>query len=277
MTVQPIGGVEAPAGGDRPLIEQWGPRRQTVGGLRFVATTPVDAVRVVVAEATRPGRTRGEHIHLANAYSVALSSKDRRLGARAFRGRAWNLPDGKPLGWVSHSRGHSPRLAQVPGPHFFLDVCRAGTERQLRHYLLGGAPEVLATLETQLRGLAPGIRIVGAVSPPFREATPAELADRDAAIRDSGAQVVWVGLGTPKQDIEAARIAASLPVIAIAIGAGFDYTAGTLRHAPEWMSAVGLEWFFRFLMEPRRLWRRYFFGNLRFVGAVLQDLRRTTR
>ncbi|HEY0373977.1 MAG TPA: WecB/TagA/CpsF family glycosyltransferase [Amnibacterium sp.] len=270
MTADHQGDLTAsPDGGD--LGSRWGELKRTVGGLHFVATTPDAAARQVVADAARPGRAAGEHIHLANAYSIALSSQDEMSLGSAFGGSAWNLPDGKPVGWVSAYRRQVPRLRQVRGPQFFLDVCELGEPIGLRHYLLGGTPHVLELLKSSLATRFPDIRIVGSDSPPFRTPTAAELEVRDRAIASSGAQIVWVGLGTPKQDIEAARLAGALPIVAIAIGAGFDYAAGTLRAAPAWMSAVGMEWFFRLLMEPARLWRRYLFGNLRFILAVLRD------
>ena len=113
------------------------------------------------------------------------------------------------------------------------------------------------------------MRIVGVESPPFRVLSADELAQQDDRVLSSGADIVWVGLGTPKQDIESERLAAALPIVAVAVGAAFDFTAGTLQEAPAWMKSVGLEWFYRLIKEPRRLWKRYVFGNLRFLKAAL--------
>ena len=139
----------------------------------------------------------------------------------------------------------------------------------MKHFLLGSTPEVLELLQHKLLMRFPGARIVGSYSPPFRRLTMDELETQDELVRSSGAQIVWVGLGTPKQDLEAKRLSNELPVVAVAIGAAFDFTAGTAREAPNWMTKVGLEWVYRLISEPKRLWRRYFFGNARFLKVAL--------
>ena len=257
----------APATHVGGLAARWQDRRQ-IGGVPFVVSTPRRAARDL-AEAARES-DRGEHVHLLNAYSIALADRQPDLAAEAFVGDGWNLPDGRPVSWVSRIRGDRPALRQIRGPQFMLDVCEQGVAVGVRHYLLGATPPVLEALRRSLEQRYPGIEIVGVDSPPFRTPSDAELAERDARIRASGADIVWVGLGTPKQDREVARLAASLPVTAVAVGAAFDYAAGTLKEAPAWMSKVGLEWAFRFAVEPRRLWRRYVFGNARFLRAAVQ-------
>lgn len=241
--------------------------RQFVGPIEFVSASPADAVNHVIAMAMLGG---GFHVHLANAYTVALADKSADYRA-VLAAPAVNYPDGKPIGWVSALRGQSPRLKQVRGPQLFLDVFQDGVSKNIRHYLLGSTPEVLAKLTDNLKSRCPGVIIVGAESPPFRSLSGLELDEQDERIRTSGAQVVWVGLGTPKQDIEAQRLAHSVPVTAVAIGAAFDFAAGTVREAPRWMSRVGLEWFYRLLREPRRLWKRYIFGNARFLSATFRS------
>ena len=154
------------------------------------------------------------------------------------------------------------------GPQLFLDVFDRGRAQGVKHFLLGSTPEVLDALERSLTTKFPGIYIVGVESPPFRELSSSEAHAQDARIAATGAHVVWVGLGTPKQDFEAKRIAGALPVVAVAIGAAFDFAAGTLRPAPTWMTNVGLEWTYRLIREPRRLWKRYVFGNARFLLAA---------
>jgi N-acetylglucosaminyldiphosphoundecaprenol N-acetyl-beta-D-mannosaminyltransferase len=175
------------------------------------------------------------------------------------------------VAWMSRLLHRSPHLEQVRGPEFFRDVFRVAEPRDVRHYLLGSTPDVLEKLVSNLKRDFPHAAIVGSHSPPFRSMTQEELAAQDQAIKSSGANVVWVGLGTPKQDIEVARLASSLPVVAIAIGAAFDFSAGTKREAPSWLSPLGLEWTFRLLTEPRRLWKRYLFGNIGFVSACIEQ------
>jgi N-acetylglucosaminyldiphosphoundecaprenol N-acetyl-beta-D-mannosaminyltransferase len=238
---------------------------QWVGRVEFVSSSPQRACEHILA-IVKEGH--GRHVHLANAYTVALA--DQSVDYRDILSvPALNFPDGKPIGWISVLRRHSPRLEQVRGPQLFLDVFDQGRSHGIQHYLLGSTPEVLESLELKLTTRFPGIAIVGIESPPFRQLSAAEIQEQDERIRKSGAQIVWVGLGTPRQDIEAQRLAHELPVVAVAIGAAFDFAAGSIREAPAWMTKVGLEWFYRLLREPRRLWRRYVFGNARFLKAAL--------
>jgi N-acetylglucosaminyldiphosphoundecaprenol N-acetyl-beta-D-mannosaminyltransferase len=238
---------------------------QRVGPLEFISSTPESACAEIIGMAAEG---HGRHVHLANAYTVALadqSSEYRDLLAYP----ALNYPDGRPIAWISALKRHSPRLRQVRGPQLFLDVFNAGRSTGIRHYLLGSTPMVLDLLVEQLAQRFPGISIVGIDSPPFRPMSVAERKTQDERIRASGADIVWVGLGTPKQDFEVQRLAQNLPVIAIAIGAAFEFAAGTIAEAPEWMRSIGLEWLYRLIREPRRLWRRYFFGNARFLKVAL--------
>lgn len=246
---------------------------QWVGPVEFIASTPKHACDYIIALA-QAGKTR--HIHLSNAYTIALADQDSNY-RDILANPALNFPDGKPIGWVSAISRHSPRLRQVRGPQLFLDVLDQGRDHGIRHFLLGSTHEVLKEMEARLKARFPGIRIVGVNSPPFRRLTSSEILHQDATILASGAQIVWVGLGTPKQDLEAQRIADRLPIVAIAIGAAFDFAAGTLAIAPSWMRVAGLEWVHRFASEPRRLWRRYIFGNARFIKAVLFPAKRRRR
>jgi N-acetylglucosaminyldiphosphoundecaprenol N-acetyl-beta-D-mannosaminyltransferase len=186
-----------------------------------------------------------------------------------------NFPDGKAVVWanqLTHRRADLPS-ERVYGPDLFLDVFRLGEEQALRHYLLGATPEVLVDLERELRRRHPRAQIVGTESPPFRPLTDAEAEAQIERLVATRAQVVWVGLGTPKQDWEAARLARRVPAVFCAVGAAFDFVAGHKRQAPGWMQDRGLEWLFRLASEPGRLWRRYLFGNARFVWSVAKTLR----
>jgi N-acetylglucosaminyldiphosphoundecaprenol N-acetyl-beta-D-mannosaminyltransferase len=244
---------------------------QRVGGVAFRAATPSEATGWIV-DAARANE--GRHVHLLNAYSLALADRDPSFRG-VISGDAINFPDGRPLSWASRLQRHDPGLQQVRGPGLFLHVLEAGRAAGVRHYLLGSTPEVLDLLRGRIETDFPGVLLVGCESPPFREVSAEELAERDRRIVDSGADIVWVGLGTPKQDFEAQRIAATLPVMAVAVGAAFDFAAGTVKEAPAWMSPVGLEWAYRLATEPKRLWRRYVFGNPRFIRAVIRHWRDT--
>lgn len=243
-------------------------------GVPITACEPAVAARLVVDRAAGPLHS-GQDVHLCNAYTLAQADRDVVLHA-LLRRATLNFPDGKSVVWANRlqHRGHHPPSTRVYGPDLMRAVVELGRPAGLRHYLLGSTPEVLTALTARLRGDYPGVRLVGVESPPFRDLTEAERQAQRDRIRRSRAQLVWVGLGTPKQDREAARLAAELPVVAVAVGAAFDFIAGTKRQAPRWMRSNGLEWCFRLAQEPRRLWRRYLFGNVRFGYAVL---RRWTR
>lgn len=264
----------SPYGGPELLTSPWAHHR-AVAGVSLAVTTVDGAARAVLdaVPRLRPVGGRGVHVHLASAHTLALAASHPEVDA-VVNGDGWTLPDGKPITWVSALRGDEPGLTQTRGIDVFDAVLRAGAGQGLRHYLLGSTPQTLSLMQRRLRRLHPTVTIVGTHSPPFRPATSLELEQRDAAILASGADVVWVGLGTPKQDFEAARLARRLPVVALAVGAVFDFAAGTSRVAPRWMSGAGLEWLFRLLMEPRRLGRRYTVDSARFVVAAIRWGRR---
>jgi N-acetylglucosaminyldiphosphoundecaprenol N-acetyl-beta-D-mannosaminyltransferase len=150
-----------------------------------------------------------------------------------------------------------------------------GRERGIRHYLLGNTDEVLADLRAELERRYPGVTIVGSHKSYFRPLTPEELAAQDADIRAAEPDIVWVGLGTPLQDAETRRIARELGKVAIGVGVVFDFVAGRKPVAPRIMTTLGIEWLFRLLSEPRRLWRRYLIGNAVFLRAAFGPRRRT--
>ncbi len=248
--------------------------RRRIAGVNALAVGSAAEAALTLCDlaVTRKGN-RGRHVHLVNAYCLALADQHSEYKDLLSDG-ALNFPDGKPLSWISRLRRDDPPLRQVRGPRLFLDTCDVGRQVGLRHYLLGGSDEVLATVVRRLNERYPGIDIVGQVSPPFRALTSAEQGAQDEAIRESGAHIVWVALGTPKQDLVTKRLADAIPVVAVAVGAAFDFTAGRVAVAPEWMRIMGLEWFFRLCSEPGRLWRRYLLGNPRFLLAAGRDLLR---
>lgn len=212
---------------------------------------------------------------LVNTFNISLLRSDPAYAA-ILRGEGVNLADGKPVAWaLRHVGRHSGSVTapgQVRGPSLFCTVLDRGRSADVGHFLLGGTPETLAALVAAIERRFPGARIVGAESPPFRTLTPEELAAQDARIRASGADLVWVGLGTPRQDGEAARLARSLQRPAIGVGAAFDFVAGTRAEAPVWVQRLALEWLFRFATEPRRLWQRYTIGIVKFLAVIAPDV-----
>jgi len=245
--------------------------RHHVGNINFSVLTPEGACREVQQAAselknTKQSQSTGIAVHFCNAYHIALGSKDANL-AQMINTSDFVFTDGTPVTWVGHAIAPSlkSQWQRVYGPDFMQAMWGSSTDQSPSHYLLGGSPETLEKLRTNLEQNFPRARIAGSESPPFREATEKELTERDRRISESGATYVWVGLGTPKQDWEANRLAANLPVVAIAIGAAFDFIAGTKAQAPVWIQKSGLEWAFRLASEPKRLGKRYLWGNSVFI------------
>lgn len=254
--------------------------RRTVGPVPFRVAPLTEAVAAVLADAGQvPTAAAGVPVHFANAYTVALADADPGYAGLFSPSGAAVFTDGVPVAWAG--RRFHPDLAadweRVYGPDVMTGVLAASTATGPAHYLLGGSPEVLADLRAAIARRWPAAQVVGAESPPYRALTDPERAAQDARIADSGAQIVWVGLGTPKQDWEVARLAAELPVVAMAVGAAFDFLAGAKSQAPVWVQRSGLEWAYRLGTEPRRLGKRYLWGNPRFVLSAWRSRPRRPR
>ena len=196
---------------------------------------------------------------------------------RALDGAWLNFPDGAPVAWLMRRFG-ARGARRVAGPDLMPLVIDAGQDVGLRHFLFGSTPDVLERLQARLLERYPRAVIVGTFSPPFRPLTDDENAAIARQIIDSGADVVWAGLGLPKQDQWLERSAELFrPAIGLGVGAAFDFHAGLVPQAPPWMQQAGLEWAYRLTREPRRLWRRYLRYNPRFVGAFALQLTKTLR
>jgi N-acetylglucosaminyldiphosphoundecaprenol N-acetyl-beta-D-mannosaminyltransferase len=180
-------------------------------------------------------------------------------------------PDGVPLVWALRRLG-LPATRRVYGPTLMRLVCRRAEERGLAVGLYGGSPEVLEALRERLLERHPLLRIAFAASPPFRPATEEEDASTVQAIEASGARILFVGLGCPKQERWMAAHREALPCVMLGVGAAFDFLAGAKPQAPAWLQRAGLEWLFRLACEPRRLWRRYLIQNPRFVFHFAREL-----
>lgn len=252
--------------------------RRRVGNVDFTVVPFQTAVTTLMDDAANIAHAGhpGISVHFANAYNVALA-RGARDYAELLNAADYVFSDGVPITWIGKRAYRSDATVwdRVYGPDVMTAVFQASGSDTPRHYLLGSTPEVIDALARTLAARFPQATIVGAESPPFTSPTVAELAARDARIRESGATMVWVGLGTPKQDHEVNRLAASLPVMALAVGAAFDFLAGTKPQAPLWVQRNGLEWAYRFAKEPARLGKRYLWGNSVFLLEAARTLKTT--
>jgi len=220
---------------------------------------------------------RRGYVCVAAVHTVMASQDDPELRA-AVLGSDLTVPDGQPLVWALNALGH--RLDdRVYGPTLMWRACERAARTGTRMYLYGGRNQgALVQLALELRRAHPGLQIVGGHSPPHRDLEPDEEAAIAADIDASGADVVWVGIGVPKQEKWMARMRPRLqaPVL-VGVGAAFDFHAGLIPQAPERLQRLGLEWAFRLAQEPRRLWRRYLRYNPRFVSAFARQYLRDRR
>ena len=240
-----------------------------IGGLPFEVTDLDTAVRDVVSIAAQ---SSGQSlvVRLSNAYCVALASQDQEY-RELFDGPGLTLPDGAPVAWAMRNRARSPQKAgRVRGPSFFVQVLDQGRSSDLRHFMLGATDETLTKLVDETTSRYPGVHIVDAYAPPFGPVDQAVDEECIERIAKANPDIVWIGMGTPKQDFAAAALAERLPGVFIGVGAAFDFVAGSVREAPKWVQNSGFEWAYRLMSEPKRLWRRYLFGNARFMLAVLR-------
>lgn len=180
-------------------------------------------------------------------------------------------PDGMPVVWCGKAQGMKP-LERTYGPDLMLKMCREGQASGVRHFFYGGMPETLRLLEKRLKNDFPQIKIAGMHSPDFLTIGEMEKDDVIEKINASQCDILWIGLGSPKQDhwMKNHRSILHAPVM-IGVGAAFDFHAGVKPQAPKWMRQSGLEWFFRLMSEPRRLWKRYLIGNSKFIYYLVKD------
>jgi len=210
-------------------------------------------------------------ISVCNVHSVMSARTDPALAA-AINGSDIATPDGVPLVWALRWTAN-PQQERVYGPDLMRLALTDDDCRQWKHYLYGTTDETLSQLVDAITDMAPNAQIVGRMAPPFRALTDAESKQHRDAIRNSGADVVWVALGMPKQELWMSSVQHELPGVAlIGVGAAFDFLAGNVKEAPQWMQRVGLEWLYRLLKEPRRLWRRYIWNNPAFVILLARQI-----
>jgi N-acetylglucosaminyldiphosphoundecaprenol N-acetyl-beta-D-mannosaminyltransferase len=214
----------------------------------------------------------------AAAVNLVMSAREQPATLEAVLAATLAVPDGQPLVWALRALGHRA-ATRVYGPDLMALYCARAARDGTPMYLYGGRDDAARELLQQRLGERfPGVRIVGGASPPFRALTPAEDERLLADIEQSGAAVVWVGTGQPKQELWMHRVRPRLRApLLVGVGAAFDFHAGLVPQAPPWMQRSGLEWSYRLWREPRRLWRRYARYNPRFVAAFARQYARHRR
>lgn len=241
-----------------------------IGGIP-VSATDMSGLVAAIGRRLGAGRSQpGTFVVFRDAHGVVRAQKDAALHA-AHHDALLVCADGRPLSWIGRWRG-LPDTQQVPGIESVETVCRAGVAEGWRHYFLGGADGVADLLATTMRARVPGLQVVGVETPPFRPLDAAETEAMRERIRASGAQIVWIGLGTPKQELFMAAHAPHLPgTIAMGVGAAFDVATGRIPRAPKMLQVAGLEWAYRLGREPGRLWQRYLDTIPRFLLIATRD------
>lgn len=212
---------------------------------------------------------RGDYICVANVHTTVTAYEDKHY-CDVQNGGLMAIPDGGPLSSVGRSRGHKS-MTRTTGPSLMTEIFKISVEKGYRHFFYGSTEEVLGNLKSKLEENYPGIQIAGMYSPPFRPLTKEEDVSVIQMIDQSKPDFIWIGLGAPKQEIWMAEHQGKLDGLMIGVGAGFAYHADMLKRAPEWLQRRNLEWLYRLMQEPRRLFARYFHTNLSFIwNAVIR-------
>ena len=253
---------------DAPAPAVRWPKKFDVLGVEVSATSYDELVPLLIAAARRGQPALATFLPVHGVVTGATDS------AYRYRVNAFDVvgPDGQPVRWALN-RLHAAGLTdRVYGPELMVRLCAAAAVEGISIYLYGSTPDVLSALSATLQRRCPGLRIAGAESPPFR---PLSVEERDAAVgrmNDSGAGLIFIGLGCPRQDVFAHDNRHAIRAVQLCVGAAFDFHAGTKRMAPPWMQRHGLEWLFRLTQEPGRLWKRYLVTNTTYVALMAKRL-----
>ncbi|MCI7171262.1 WecB/TagA/CpsF family glycosyltransferase [bacterium] len=210
---------------------------------------------------------RGKYICVSNVHTTIMAH-DNPAYRNVQNSAAIALPDGKPLSVVSRKRGYT-EAERVTGPDLMGELF--ARENGLKHFFYGDKEETLQILQQKLKEKYPDIQIAGMISPPFRSLSQEEEKAYIQQINDSGADIIWIGLGAPKQENWMYEHQGMFQGVMIGVGAGFSYHAGLIKRAPEWMQKMSLEWFYRLMQDPVRLFKRYFTTNLKFILLEAKD------
>lgn len=246
--------------------ETWEERIDILG----VQVSAVDIEQVcTVVEGWIRNRER-RYVCVTGVHGIMESQRDEEL-RRIHNDSGLTVPDGMPTVWAGRYAG-ATQIDRVYGPEMMLAICKRSSSQGWRSFFYGGAPGTAELLEEKMLKRFPGMQSAGTYTPPFRPLTPKEDEEVTATIGASGADLVWVGLSTPKQERWMSEHVTRLksPCILFGVGAAFDVNAGLRSDAPRWVKRLGLQWLHRLIQEPRRLWRRYLVNNPAFIASVVR-------
>lgn len=239
----------------------------SVLGIDIDAINQADAVERIARWIETDQR---EYVTCTNVHAVMEAQDDPEVRI-ALRDAGMVTPDGVPLVWCGQQAG-SDRIQRVYGPDLTLAVLEKAAQEGWSSFFFGGGDGVAERLAAEMQDRYPGLEVAGTYSPPFRDLTEAEDLEIAAMLNDSKADIIWVGLGCPKQEKWMREQRPNLKAaVLLGVGAAFDFHTGKVSQAPSAMQRVGLEWFYRLCSEPRRLWKRYLVLNPRFVRSVAAD------
>lgn len=211
----------------------------------------------------------GDYMTVANVHTTVTAYENPDYRA-VQNGGVMAIPDGGPLSTVGQKRGHAD-MQRTTGPSYMEEIFKLSAEKGWRHYFYGSTEQTLETLREKLNESYPGIQIAGMLSPPFRPLTEKEDADVTEQINSAETDFLWIGLGAPRQEEWMAAHQGRVKGFMVGVGAGFDYFAGNISRAPMWMQKSNLEWLYRLIQEPKRLFKRYFHTNTKFIwNAVIR-------
>jgi N-acetylglucosaminyldiphosphoundecaprenol N-acetyl-beta-D-mannosaminyltransferase len=256
-----------PAGAQLPELRTAENKKNVIG----VLINPLDrrtAADLIMAAAQQP---RPFSVSAIAVHGVMTGVLDREHQYRLNQ-LDMIVADGQPVRWALNHLYHAGLAARVYGPFLTLEVLERAEQEEVSVYFYGSTPEVLELLCRKMKQRFPRLKIAGVQASKFRKITPEEADQISYDIRRSGAQVVFVGLGCPRQEVWAYEFRDRLNMPIVAVGAAFPFLAGELRMAPKWMQDRGLEWLFRLCMEPRRLWRRYLLLSPAYLALVFCQL-----
>lgn len=209
---------------------------------------------------------RGKYICVSNVHTTVMSYEDE-IYRQIQNNAAMALPDGAPLSIYSRHKGFK-EARRVTGPDLMLELFRVSAKKGYRHFFYGSTQEVLDGMREVMGRDYPDMEVVGMYSPPFRQLTPQEDEEVIRMINEAQPDFIWVGLGAPKQEEWMHAHQDKVDAVMIGVGAGFDYLAGYIKRAPMWMQKISMEWFYRLLQDPSRLWKRYIITNMKFLRLL---------